>query len=70
MRFGVKFASRYIQIIATHDLDLMLDPCSRVLVMHGGRIEADGAPEEIFVDAALLERSRLEPPLSWQGRVR
>lgn len=60
----------HTRIIATHDLDLVLDLCSRVLVMQGGRIEADGAPEEIFEDAALLERCRLEPPLSWQRASR
>ncbi len=57
----------HTRIIATHDLDLVLDLCSRVLVMQGGRIEVDGVPEEIFADAALLERCRLEPPLSWQS---
>ncbi len=57
----------HTRIIATHDLDLVLDLCSRVLVMHGGCIAADGAPAEIFADAALLDRCRLEPPLSWQS---
>ncbi len=55
------------RIVATHDLDLALEVCERVLVMHEGRIEADGAPEEIFRDAALLQRCHLEPPLAWQG---
>jgi len=58
----------HTRIIATHDLDLVLDLCSRVLVLNGGRIEADGVPEEIFADAALLERCRLELPLSRQLR--
>jgi len=60
---------RHTRIIATHDLDLVLDLCTRVLVMSDGRIEADGEPEDIFADAALLERCRLELPLSRQGRL-
>jgi cobalt/nickel transport system ATP-binding protein len=58
----------HTKIIATHDLDLVLDVCTRVLVLHEGRVQADGAPGEIFGDAELLRRCHLEPPLSWQGR--
>jgi len=57
------------RIVATHDLDLTLEVCARVLVMHQGRIEADGVPAEVFRDAALLQRCCLEPPLAWQGMV-
>jgi cobalt/nickel transport system ATP-binding protein len=56
------------RIIATHDLDLVLDLCSRVLVMHDGRLQADGAPLAIFSDRDLLERCHLELPLSRQLR--
>jgi cobalt/nickel transport system ATP-binding protein len=55
----------HTRVIATHDLDLVLDACSRVLVMREGRIEADGAPRDVFADAALLARCRLEQPLGW-----
>jgi cobalt/nickel transport system ATP-binding protein len=58
----------HTKIIATHDLDLVLDLCSRVLVMNQGIIEADGTPAEIFADAELLQRCNLEPPLSLQRR--
>lgn len=58
----------HTRIIATHDLDLVLDLCSRVLVMRDGSIEADGSPEAIFADAELLERCHLELPLSLQRR--
>ena len=53
------------RIIATHDLHLVLELCPRVLVMREGRIEADGRPEEIFADAELLQRCRLEAPPLW-----
>jgi cobalt/nickel transport system ATP-binding protein len=58
----------HTKVIATHDLDLVLDACTRVLVMHAGRVQADGAPDEIFGDAELLRRCHLEQPLSRQGR--
>jgi cobalt/nickel transport system ATP-binding protein len=58
------------RIIATHDLDLALDVCTRVLVMHEGRIEADGAPAEVFRNTPLLQRCHLEPPLAWQGAAK
>jgi cobalt/nickel transport system ATP-binding protein len=50
------------RVIATHDLDLVLQACQRVLVLHDGRVEADGAPEELFADRELLQRCHLEPP--------
>jgi cobalt/nickel transport system ATP-binding protein len=55
-------------IVATHDLDLVLDVCSRVLVLHAGHIEAEGPPPVIFSDRELLLRCSLEQPLSWQSR--
>jgi len=54
------------KIIATHDLDLVLDLCPRTIVMCGGRIVADGKTEEIFGDDALLHKCHLEKPLSWK----
>jgi cobalt/nickel transport system ATP-binding protein len=56
----------HAKLVATHDLDLVLDTCSRVLVMREGRIEADGTAEAVFSDAALLSRCHLEPPLGWR----
>lgn len=58
----------HTRIIATHDLDLVLDLCSRVLVMQHGSIAADGSPEAVFADVGLLARCHLEPPLRYQGR--
>ena len=59
----------HTQLIATHDLDLVQEVCSRVLVMREGLIEADGTPETIFADAELLARCHLELPLSRQRRI-
>lgn len=55
------------RVIATHDLDLVLDLCPRVVVLHQGRVAADGAPRSVFADGALLQRCQLEPPLGGQG---
>ena len=61
---GLLRSFAHTKVVATHDLDLVLDVCSRVLVMHEGRVEADGPPPAIFGDVALLRRCHLEAPLS------
>lgn len=66
---GLLGAFQHTRIIATHDLDLVLDICTRVLVMHQGSVQADGRPEDVFSDRTLLETCHLEPPLSWQRRA-
>ena len=54
----------HTQIIATHDLDMAMDMCSRVIVLKNGKLAASGAPEEILTDKRLLEECGLELPLS------
>ena len=54
-------------IVATHDLDLVLDLCPRTLVLKEGRIAADGPTREIMQDEALLSSCNLEKPLRLQG---
>jgi cobalt/nickel transport system ATP-binding protein len=50
------------RVIATHDLDLALDVCRRVLILHHGKVEVDGVPDELFADRELMQRCHLEPP--------
>ena len=57
----------HTKIIATHDLDMVLDLCERTIVLHGGKVMADGPTSEIFADDRLLATCRLEKPLSMQG---
>ena len=54
-------------IIATHDLDMVLDLCSRTVVLREGRIVADDPTLAVLQDEDLLESSRLEKPLRLQG---
>ena len=54
----------HTKIIATHDLDMVMDLCGRTIVMHQGHVLVDGPSTEIFTDDALLEAGRLERPLS------
>ena len=56
------------KILTSHDLDMILDTCSRVILLSGGRIAADGPAEEILRDRALLEANRMELPLCLAGR--
>lgn len=58
---------RHTKIIATHDLDLAMDVCERTIVLHKGKITADGRTEDILRDEALLAASSLEKPLRMQG---
>ncbi len=42
------------ELIATHDLALVRDLCTRTIIMDRGRIVADGPTDELLVDEALL----------------
>ena len=50
------------KLIATHDLDLVLDTCPRTLVMDAGKIAADGPTEMLLADVELMEKHGLEVP--------
>lgn len=52
------------RVLATHDLDLVLDTCERVLILRQGLLHADGAPAQVLADTALLADCGLEPALS------
>ncbi len=54
------------QIIATHDLDLVVELCDRVIVLDAGQVQADGPARDILRDGTLMEQHGLEVP--WQLR--
>lgn len=56
------------KIITSHDLDMILDTCKRVILISGGQIVADGDAETILSDKALLEANRMELPFCLAGR--
>ena len=55
------------KLIASHDLDMILDTCQRVVLLSHGSIVADGDAEAILRDKALLEANRMELPFCLQG---
>jgi energy-coupling factor transporter ATP-binding protein EcfA2 len=54
------------QIVASHDLELIIELCQRVIVLDQGRIVADGPTREILANDALMRAHGLEVPLSIQ----
>lgn len=50
--------------ISTHDLEMILEVCDRVLLLDAGKIIADGNPHEIMSDRQLMEAHGLEKPYS------
>jgi cobalt/nickel transport system ATP-binding protein len=65
---GLLNSFAHSKIVASHDLDLILDVCARCLVIRDGAIVADGPTPEILSDATLLAENNLELPLTLQGR--
>ena len=55
------------KLIASHDLDMILDTCQRVILLSHGKIVADGDAETILRDRELLEANRMELPFCLQG---
>jgi cobalt/nickel transport system ATP-binding protein len=49
-------------LIATHDMRLVRDLCTRTVVLDGGQMVADGDTREILYDRALMEQHGLETP--------
>lgn len=51
------------KIIASHDLDMIWDTCSRVILLSEGKLVASGPTKTILSDKELLESHNLELPL-------
>lgn len=50
------------KIIASHDLDMIMETCRRVILISDGQIVASGAAMDILRDKELLESNRMELP--------
>jgi cobalt/nickel transport system ATP-binding protein len=57
----------HTKIVTSHDLDMILELCSRVIVLKDGVIAADGPAKELLADADLMDSCGLELPLSLQN---
>lgn len=51
-------------LVATHDLEFVLETCERVIVLNEGRVAADGQPRRVLADEKLMSRTGLEVPYS------
>jgi len=51
-------------LIASHDLELVLEVCDRAVLLDQGRIVAAGAPDTLMADTDLMENHGLERPHS------
>ncbi len=49
-------------IVATHDLELVVELCSRAIVLDGGKIVAEGPPRDLLADEPLMLAHGLERP--------
>jgi cobalt/nickel transport system ATP-binding protein len=52
------------KLIAGHDLEMIRESCTRVLLLDGGKLVADGATRQILSDTKLMETHGLEVPHS------
>jgi cobalt/nickel transport system ATP-binding protein len=55
------------KLIATHDLELVLELCARTLVIDAGHLVAQGATPELLADEPLMLAHGLETPPSLRG---
>ena len=54
------------KLISSHDLDMILDTCDRIILLGDGKVAADGAAMDILKNRELLKLNRLELPLRFQ----
>jgi cobalt/nickel transport system ATP-binding protein len=57
-------ASSETTLIASHDLEFVLEVCDRVILIDEGRIISNGNPREMMCDVDLMEAHGLERPHS------
>ncbi len=54
------------KLIASHDLEMVLQTCDRVLLLDQGKLITDGPVREVLADEKLMEEHGLEVPFSLQ----
>ena len=58
---------QHTKIITSHDLDMVLEACERVIVMKEGKIVADEKTKDVLCNIELLDSCGLELPLTLQN---
>ncbi len=53
-------------VLTTHDLDMVLETCQRVIILNQGQVVAEGETNNVLQDKHLLESNSLELPLRFQ----
>jgi cobalt/nickel transport system ATP-binding protein len=53
------------QLVVTHDLPFALETCPRAVIVHGGRVVADGPTWSLLADPDRLARHGLELPFGY-----
>lgn len=51
-------------VLATHDLELVLETCPQMVLLDGGKVVITGKPREILADQELMKAHKLEVPHS------
>jgi cobalt/nickel transport system ATP-binding protein len=56
-------------LVVTHDLPYALELCPRAVILHDGRVVADGPTVDLLADTELLAAHRLELPRGYDPRA-
>jgi cobalt/nickel transport system ATP-binding protein len=56
------------KVIASHDLEMILETCGRTLLLDRGRLAADGPTHALLANATLMEAHGLEVPYSLRSK--
>jgi energy-coupling factor transport system ATP-binding protein len=57
-------------ILVTHEMDIVLEYCQRVILLIDGEVKADGKPADIFMNQELLAESKIVQPQVLQVATR
>jgi len=57
-------SERKTNLIASHDMEFILETCARVIILNNGEIVAQGAAAKVMRDKMLMEQCGLETPYS------
>ena len=57
---------QHMKVIASHDLDMILETCERTILISEGKIICDGLTKDILTNKELLEQNGLELPFCLQ----